>query len=169
MLVTGSGERVFSCFIMSHTCSIGEKSGDLAGQGSCCTPWTARWVAADIRGRSLSSWKSTSPSCQRNGSRTGLTPVQCSGHCLFTLQKRKNVTASCNWWPPHHEAWYRACVLWVNALSKIILTRSTPYIQYIHHLHTDRTYSHHWRQQSAIPFPSRLFHNRIAVLGGVVV
>ena len=37
-------------------------------------------------------------------------------------------------------------------------------------LHTDRTYSHHWRQQSAIPLSSRLFHDTgVAVLGGVVV
>ena len=40
---------------------------------------------------------------------------------------------------------------------------------YIHHSHTDRTYSHHWRQQSVIPFSSRLFHDtRVAMLGGVV-
>ena len=32
MVVAGSGERVSSCFIMSHTCSVDE---DLADQGSC--------------------------------------------------------------------------------------------------------------------------------------
>ena len=28
----------------------------------------------------------------------------------------------------------------------------------VHHLHTGRTYSHHWRQQSTIPLSSRFFH-----------
>ena len=38
---------------------------------------------------------------------------------------------------------------------------------YIHHLHTDRSYSLHWKQ-STIPLSSRFFHNiRVAVLGGV--
>ena len=37
MVVAGSGERVSSRFIMPHTCSIGKRSGDLTGQGSCCT------------------------------------------------------------------------------------------------------------------------------------
>ena len=41
---------------------------------------------------------------------------------------------------------------------------------YVHHLHTDRTYSYHLRQQSAIPLSSRLFHDtRVSVLGCVMV
>ena len=32
MVVVVSGERVRSSFIMSHTCSVGERSGELAGQ-----------------------------------------------------------------------------------------------------------------------------------------
>ena len=37
---------------------------------------------------------------------------------------------------------------------------------YVHHSHTDRTYSHHWRQQSTILLSSWLFHNtRVAMLG----
>ena len=36
---------------------------------------------------------------------------------------------------------------------------------YMHHLHTDRTYSYHWRQKSAIPLFSQLFQDtRVAVL-----
>ena len=31
---------------------------------------------------------------------------------------------------------------------------------YVHHSHTDRTYSHHLRQQSAIPLSSRFFLDR---------
>ena len=60
-------------FIMHHTCSIGERYGDLAGQDSCCTTRRARCVAVAIRGRTLSCWKSTSPSCRRNENSTGLT------------------------------------------------------------------------------------------------
>ena len=37
-IVAGSGERVSSRFIMSHACSIDERPGVLAGQGSCYTP-----------------------------------------------------------------------------------------------------------------------------------
>ena len=41
---------------------------------------------------------------------------------------------------------------------------------YVHHSHTDRTYSHNWRQQSAIPLSSHLFYDtRVAKLGDVVV
>ena len=37
---------------------------------------------------------------------------------------------------------------------------------YVHHLHTDRTYPHHWKQQSAIPLLSQLFHDtRVAMFG----
>ena len=35
MVVAGSGESVSSRFIIYHKCSIGERSEDLAGQGSC--------------------------------------------------------------------------------------------------------------------------------------
>ena len=45
MVVTGSGETVSSPFTMSHTCSIGERSGNLTGQCSCCTLRRARCVA----------------------------------------------------------------------------------------------------------------------------
>ena len=71
MVVAGSGERVSSHFIISHTCSIGKRSGVLAGQGSC-TQRRACCVTA-ICGRALFCWKSTSPSCRRNGSSTRLT------------------------------------------------------------------------------------------------
>ena len=91
-------------------------------------------------------------------------PVQCSGHCLLYPAETSNVTASCNWWPPHHEAWGEACMSWAYALWKMTVTRSIPYTWYMHHSHTDRTYSHHWRQQSAIPLSSS--HTRVAVLGG---
>ena len=38
-----------------------------------------------------------------------------------------------------------------------------------HHSHTDRTYSHHLRQQSAIPLSTRLLHDtRVAKFGGVI-
>ena len=49
--VVGSGERVSSRFLISYTCSIGERSGAFAGQGSC-TPRRASYVAAafvDVR------------------------------------------------------------------------------------------------------------------------
>ena len=46
MVAEGSGERVSSRFIMSHTCSIGETSGVHAGQGSCSTPQRAHCVTA---------------------------------------------------------------------------------------------------------------------------
>ena len=52
MIVTGSGEKLSSRFIMSHTCSIGEKTVDLAGQGSY-TPRRARFVAAAVCERAL--------------------------------------------------------------------------------------------------------------------
>ena len=72
-VVAASGERVSSYVIMFHTCLIGERSGDRAGQGSCCTPRWERCVAAAVFGRTLSCWKCTSTSCRRNGSSTGLT------------------------------------------------------------------------------------------------
>ena len=36
IIVAGSVERASSRFFMAHTCSIGERSEVLAGQGSCC-------------------------------------------------------------------------------------------------------------------------------------
>ena len=119
MVVAGSGERVISYFIMSHTCSIGERSGDLAGQSSCCKPWKARFIAVAIYGRALSYWKSTSSSCQINSSSTG--------YCLLYPVETPNLTKSCNSWPPCHEAWGGAYVSGANALRKMTLTRSTSY------------------------------------------
>ena len=62
-----------SRFNMSHTCSIGERFRNIAGQGGCCTPRRARCVAAVVCGHALSCWKSTSPFCRRNNRSTGLT------------------------------------------------------------------------------------------------
>ena len=53
MVVAGSGERINSHFTVPHTCSIGERSGDLAGQSSC-TPRRARCIATAVFGRALS-------------------------------------------------------------------------------------------------------------------
>ena len=88
MVVAGSGERVSSRFIMSHKCSIGERSGGLAGQGSCYTLRRVCCIAAAVCGHALSCWKSTPPSYRRNDSSTWLTG-QCSGHSLLTLQKHQ--------------------------------------------------------------------------------
>ena len=55
-------------------------------------------------------------------------------------------------------------------LSLLYVLILWPYTRTSHHSHTDRTYSHHCRQQNAISLSSRLFHDiRVAVLGGVVV
>ena len=51
--------RKSSRLIISLMCSVGEKCGDLAGQGSLCAPRRARSFAADVWGRALSCWKST--------------------------------------------------------------------------------------------------------------
>ena len=53
MVVAGSEERVSSRINMSHEGSIGERSGDLAGQDSF-TPRRARCVAAAVCGLALS-------------------------------------------------------------------------------------------------------------------
>ena len=90
MVVAGSGERVSSNFIMSHTCSIGERSEDLACQGSCCTPRRAFCISAAVCGCVLSCWKSTSPSCRKNGSRHGVNKLcNVMGTVYFTLQKHQ--------------------------------------------------------------------------------
>ena len=57
----------------------------------------------------------------KNVSSKGLTT------CAMWRAETTNVTASCNLWPPYHEAWGEACVLWANALRKMMLTWSTPY------------------------------------------
>ena len=54
----------------------------------------------------------------------GYQPVQCSGLCLLYPSEIPNQTASCNWWPPCHEAWGGASISWVNALRKMTLNRS---------------------------------------------
>ena len=100
MVVAGSGERVRSRFIMSHTCSIGDRSGNLVGHGSCCTPRRARCVAAATCGLAVSCWKITLPSCRRKAVARS-SPVQCSAHCFLYPAEKPNMTASCNWWPPH--------------------------------------------------------------------
>ena len=46
MVMAGSAKRVNSHFIISKTCSIGERSGNIAGQGSCCTPRRTCCIAA---------------------------------------------------------------------------------------------------------------------------
>ena len=52
IVVAGSREKVSSRFIISHTCAIGERSGDrsTASQGSCA-PRVTRCVAAAVCGR----------------------------------------------------------------------------------------------------------------------
>ena len=154
MVVEGSGERVSSCFIMSHTCSIGEKSGDLPGQGSCCTPWKAHCITAAIYGCALSCRKSTSSSCQRNGRSTELTTCAMYTHCLLYPAETPHVTASCDWWHP---------TPWSLRWGLCVMSECTPeddahqvyaIHMYVHYLHTDRTYSHHWRQESNIPISS---------------
>ena len=87
MVVAGSGERASFCFIMSHMCSIGERSRDRVRQGRCCTPRRACYVAAAICRCVLSCWKNTSPSCRRNGSSTRLT-ICAMQRALFTLACR---------------------------------------------------------------------------------
>ena len=89
MVVAGSAEGVSSCFIMSHLCSISEKSGVLAGQGSC-TPRRARCVIAAICGCMSSCWKSSSPSSRINDSSTGVNSLcNVAGSVYFTLQKHQ--------------------------------------------------------------------------------
>ena len=86
-------------------CSVGERSGFLAGQSSC-TPWSLSW------------------------------DLSVMSKCILEDD-------------PHQ----------VYAIYK-----------YVHHSHTDRTYSHYWRHQSTIPRSSRLFRDtRVAILGSVVV
>ena len=59
------------------------------------------------------------------------------------------------------------CCGWM--LWKMTLIRPMPYTC-MSITHIDRTYSHHWRQQSTIPLSSRLFrHTRVAMLGSVAV
>ena len=107
---------------MSYAYWIGKRSGDLAGQCSCCIPRRARYIIAAICGHALSCWKSTWSSCQRNGNIMGLTCAMLQA--LFILPYR-NIQM---WlWvvtdgPTHHEAW-----MWANSLQKMTLTRSTLY------------------------------------------
>ena len=170
MVVAGSGERVSSRSIISHTSSIDERSGDLAGQGPCCTPWRARCVAAAVCGHTLSFWKSTSPSCRWTGTIRINNVCNIAGTVYLTLQKDQIWQWIVTDGPSNHQAWGGACVSLENTLRKMMLTRSYAVHVYLHHSHTDRAYSHHWRQQSAIPPSSRLFHDiRLAVLSGVVV
>ena len=84
MVVAGSGAGVSYRLIMSHACSIGERSEDLAGQGTCRTSRRTQ-----VCGLQLLCWKITSPSCRKNCSRTGLITVQYNGHCLLSLQKHQ--------------------------------------------------------------------------------
>ena len=124
-VVAGSGERVSSRFIMSHKCSIGERSGGLAGQGSCYTLRRVCCIAAAVCGHALSCWKSTPPSYRRNDSSTWLTG-QCSGH--FILKKHQMWLRVVTVGSPYHEAWGGACMSWKNGFRKITLTMSTPYM-----------------------------------------
>ena len=142
MVMAGSWERESSRFIMSQTCSIGERSRDVAGQGNCCTQRRARCVAVAVCGCALSWCESTSPFCRRNVSSTGLT-TWCSGHCLLYSAETPTLTASCNTTKPEVEPVCRGRMYYGRWRSPGL----------------GRTFAHrHWRQQSAIPLSSRLFH-----------
>ena len=69
----------------------------------------------------------------------------------------------------HHEAWGGGLSVLVECTSE----DDAPQVYAVHvrpHSHADRTYSHHWRQQSVISLSSRFFHDtRVAALGGIMV
>ena len=88
--LASSGERVSSRLIMSHTYSIGKRSGVLADQDSC-TPWRARCIAAAVCGRALSCWKIALPSCRINGTVSNM--CRGSGYCLLYPAETPNVTS----------------------------------------------------------------------------
>ena len=87
---------------------------------------------------------------------------------LASPAETPNVTMSCNWWPP---------TPWSLRWGLCVVGKCTPeddahqvcaVHMCVHHSHTDWTYSHHWRQQNAIPLSSRLCHNTsVAMLHGV--
>ena len=89
MVVADFGERVSFRFIMSHICSIGKRSGDLVGQGSCCTPRRARWVAAAVSGRAVSYWKSTTSLSKKWQQHVVNNLCNVAGTLYFTLQKHQ--------------------------------------------------------------------------------
>ena len=84
-----------SFFIMSHTCSIGERSGDFAGQGSC-TLQRAHCIAAALMLK-----KTRHLPVEEMAVKWGKQPVQCRAHCFLYSAETPNVFVSCNLWPPH--------------------------------------------------------------------
>ena len=77
--------------------------------------------------------------------------VQCSRHCLLYPAETPNVTASSNWCPPHHDSWGGGLCVVGESILEDDAHQVYAISVYVHHSHTDRTCSHHWRQQSAIP------------------
>ena len=132
MVLAGSGERVSSEFIMSQTCSIGERSGVLSGQGSCCTTKSTlcrssrMWKCVVLLKSIFSCWKAHFPIEEMAVARVKQL-VQCRGQCYFTLQKHQMWPRVVTDGPPHHETWGGACVSCANALLKMTLSRSTPH------------------------------------------
>ena len=136
MVVEGSGERVNSRFIMSHTCSIDESSRVIAGQGKLrrsCPAEEAHYLPFEE-----------------------MAIAEDNDLCNET----PNMIASCNWWLP--TPW---SLRWGECTPKDDAHQNYVVHVYVHLSLTDRNYSHHWRQQSAIPLSSRLFHDSgVAVL-----
>ena len=157
MDVSDSGESVSFCFIVSHTCSVSEKSGDLAGNGSCCTPRSGRCVTAAVCGRTLSCWRNHITFL------LGINNLcNVAGTVYFTLQK--------------HQMWLRVLTVHPHTMKPemgpCVMGECSPEDDarqvyavhaYVHHSHTDKNYSHHWRQQSAIPLSSRLSRHQTSL------
>ena len=151
MVVAGSGERISSCFIMSHKCSFGERSGDLAGQGSC-TLQRAHCIAAANEDVHCPAEEALNLPVEEMAVALGYQSLQCSRHYLLYPAETPNVTTSCNWWPPNHEAWGGACVSWANAFRKMTLTRSMLYTcTSITRIQTELT---HINEDNRVPFHS---------------
>ena len=83
------------------------------------------------------------------------------GTAYFNLQKHQmwlQVVTDDS--PKLHEAWDEACLCVMGKCTPEDDTHQVYTVHmYVHHSHTDRTYSHHWRQQSAIPLSSQIFHD----------
>ena len=147
MVVAGSGERVSSRFIMSPTCSTGERSGDLVGQCSCCTPRRTCCIVAAVRGCALSCWKahyvllkSTSSSCW-NDSFMGFNNLCTVARTVyFTLQKHQMLLRVVIDDPHTMKSEMRSvCSGWMHSRRWC-----SPGL-HLTCVHPDRTYSHHWR------------------------
>ena len=168
IVVAGSGERVSSCYIMYHTCSISERLESLLARAvvvhndkHVTTPQLYVNVCYPVvEAHHLHVEEMAVAYCYQ--------PVQCSGHCLLYTAETPNVTTSCNWWPPHHEAWGGVCVSWANAFGNMTLSRLTPYTcTSITCIQTESTLT----EDNRAPFLlNRIFHDtRVDVLGGNVV